>query len=82
MAILQGVELRLTLLTTVLDKNENFSLSDIYPDKHEALFIASQIKSGEKVSILCEFLNNNFNLVLPDLKNNHAPLTNLIHYSL
>ena len=45
-AVLQGVELRLALLTMVLDKNENLSLSDIYPDKHEALSIAGQIKTG------------------------------------
>jgi hypothetical protein len=36
-AVLQGVELRLVLLIMVSDKNKNLSLSDIYPDKHEAL---------------------------------------------
>ncbi len=33
-AALQGVELRLALLTTVSDDNKTLSLSDIYPDKH------------------------------------------------
>jgi hypothetical protein len=37
-AVLQGVELRLALLTTVSDEKEKLlSLSDIYLDKHEAL---------------------------------------------
>jgi hypothetical protein len=58
-AVLQGVELRLALLTTVLDKIKNLSLSDIYPDKHEALSIASQIKTGEKMRALHEVLNDN-----------------------
>ncbi len=53
-AVLQGVELRL-----VSDENKNLSLSDIYPDKHEAPSIASQIKSGEKLRTLREVLNNN-----------------------
>jgi len=58
-AVLQGVELHLALLTTVLEENENLSLSDIYPDKHEALSIAGQIKTGEKMRTLCEVLNDN-----------------------
>jgi hypothetical protein len=58
-AVLQGVELRLVLLTMVSDENKNLSLSEIYPDKHEALSIASQIKSSEKMRSLCEVLNNN-----------------------
>jgi hypothetical protein len=59
MAVLQGVELCLALLTMVSDKNKNLSLSDIYPDKHEAISIAGQIKTGEKMRTLCEVLNNN-----------------------
>ncbi len=39
-AVLQGIDFCLALLATVLGKNENLSLSDIYPDKHEALCIA------------------------------------------
>jgi hypothetical protein len=57
-AVLQGVKLCLNLLTTVLDKNKNLSLSDINPDKHEACSIAGQIKTGEKRTI-CEVLNAN-----------------------
>ncbi len=57
--VLQGVELRLALLTTVSDKNKNLSLSVIYPDKREALSIAGQIKTSEKMRTLCEVLNNN-----------------------
>ncbi len=58
-AVLQGVELCLALLTTLLDKNEDLSLSDIYPDKHEALSIAKQIKPGKKMQIFCKVLNDN-----------------------
>jgi hypothetical protein len=57
--VLQGVELPLALLTMVSDKNENFSLSDIYPDKHEALSIAGQINTSEKMRTLRKVLNNN-----------------------
>ncbi len=57
-AVLQGVELRLALITTVSDENENLSLSDICPDKHEALSITGQIKTGEKMRTLREVLNN------------------------
>ncbi len=58
-AVLQGVELRLALLTMVSDKNKNLSLSEIYLDKHEALSIAGQIKTSEKMRTLREVLNNN-----------------------
>jgi hypothetical protein len=60
MAVLQGVELLLALLTMVLDENKNLSLSEIYPDKHEALSIAGQIKTSEKMRTLREVLNDNF----------------------
>jgi hypothetical protein len=53
------VELRLALLTMVSDKNKNLSLSEIYLDKHEALSIAGQIKTSEKMRTLREVLNNN-----------------------
>jgi hypothetical protein len=59
MAVLQRVELCLALLTTVSDEKENLSFSEIYPDKHEAFSIASQIKISEKMRTLCEVLNNN-----------------------
>jgi hypothetical protein len=47
-AVLSGVELRLALLTTKTADNLNKSMLDIYPDKHEALTIAGQIKPGQK----------------------------------
>jgi hypothetical protein len=53
------VALRFALLTTVSDKNKNISISEIYPDKHEALSIAGQIKTSEKMRTLREVLNNN-----------------------
>ncbi len=59
MAVLQGVELPLALLTTVSDENKNLSLSEIYPDKHEALSIAGQIQTSEKMRTFCEVLNDN-----------------------
>jgi hypothetical protein len=48
-AVLSGVELRLALLTTTTPTNVNLSLSDIYPDKHEALQTAGKICAGEKM---------------------------------
>jgi hypothetical protein len=47
-AVLSGVELHLALLTTKTANNENQSISDNYPDKHEALIIAGQLKNGKK----------------------------------
>ncbi len=57
-AVLQVVELHLALPTTVLDKNKNLSLSEIYPDKHEALSVAGQTKTSEKMRTLREVLND------------------------
>jgi hypothetical protein len=57
-AVLQGVELRLALLTIMLDINKNLSLSDIYPDKHKALSTAGQIKSGQKMRTHCKVLDD------------------------
>ncbi len=51
-AVLQGVELRLALLTTMTLENANLSMSEIYPDKHAALRIAGQLKSLEKMQTL------------------------------
>jgi hypothetical protein len=45
-AVLSGVELRLALLTTRTPTNKYLSLSETYPDKHDALWLARQIKFG------------------------------------
>ena len=47
-AVLQGVELRLALLTTMTPENANMSMSDIYPDKYDVP-IAGQLKPSEKM---------------------------------
>ncbi len=52
MAVLSGVELRLALLTTRTPTNEDLSPSKIYPDKHNALQLAGQIKFGQKMRML------------------------------
>jgi hypothetical protein len=39
-AVLSGMELCLPLLTMVTTDNEHLSVSDIYPNKHEALLVA------------------------------------------
>jgi hypothetical protein len=57
-AVLSGVKLRLALLTTKTATNENQSISDIYPDKHEALTIAGQLKNGKKTQKLGEVLED------------------------
>jgi hypothetical protein len=51
-AVLAGVELRLALLTTLTSSNTKISISDIYPDKHDALQIAGQIRLGQKMRTL------------------------------
>jgi len=51
-AVLAGVELRLASLTTMTNANSELSLSDIYPDKHEALSIAGQLKPDQKMRTL------------------------------
>ncbi len=53
------MEQRLALLTTVSEENEDLSLSNIYPDKHEVLSIAGQIKPGKKMQALHKVLNDN-----------------------
>ena len=55
--VLKGVELRLALLTTMTPDNAHMSMSDIYPDKHEALSIAGQLKPSEKMRTLAAILS-------------------------
>ncbi len=57
-AVLSGVELRLALLTTKTADNLNKSMSDIHPDKHDALTIAGQLKSGQKMRKLGDILDD------------------------
>jgi hypothetical protein len=57
-AVLSGVELRLALLTSFTPANANLSMSDIYPDKHEALHIAGQLKTGQKMRTLSKILSD------------------------
>ncbi len=57
-AVLPGVELRLALLTTRTQQNFNMSLSDIYPNKHDALRLAGQLKPDEKMCTLGAVLDD------------------------
>jgi hypothetical protein len=57
-AVLSGVKLRLALLTTRNPANADLSLSDIYPDKDEALRLAEQLKLGQKMRTLSAVLDN------------------------
>jgi hypothetical protein len=52
MAVLSGMELHLALLTTRTPTNEDLSLPKIYPEKHNALQLAEQIKFGQKMRML------------------------------
>jgi hypothetical protein len=70
-AVLQGVELCLALLTTVPDKNENLSLSDVYPDKHVALSTANQTKTGQKMRTLREVLAVPMEVTFMDMEDKH-----------
>jgi hypothetical protein len=51
-AVLASVELCLALLTTLTPTNSKRSIFNIYPDKHDALLIAGQIKPGQKMRTL------------------------------
>jgi hypothetical protein len=57
-AVLSGVGLWLALLTTKTADNLNKSMSDIYPDKHDALTVAGQLKPGQKMRKLGDILDN------------------------
>ncbi len=57
-AVLSGVELRLALLTTKTADNLNKSMSDIYPDKHDALTITGQLKPSQKMRKLGDILDD------------------------
>jgi hypothetical protein len=50
--VLSGVELQLTLLTTMTPENADLSISTIYPDKHEALQTAGQLKEIQEMQTL------------------------------
>ncbi len=67
-AVLSGVELCLALLTSLIPTNINLSMSDIYPDKHEALCIAGQLKHGQKMRSLSEILSNESTLAPSQLE--------------
>jgi hypothetical protein len=51
-AVLSGVELQLTLLTTMTPENADLSISTIYPDKHKALQTAGQLKENQEMQTL------------------------------
>ncbi len=51
-----GEELCLALLPTITNENKHLSLLDIYPDKHEALSIAGQLKVDQNMRSLCDIL--------------------------
>ncbi len=57
-AVLSVFELRLALLTTRTSDNAKMSLSDIYPDKHDALQLAGQLKPDQKMRTLGAVLDN------------------------
>jgi hypothetical protein len=77
-AVLSGVELRLALLTMKTADNLNKSMSDIYPDKHEALTIAGQLKPGQKCINWVTFLTMNQDWAPSDLKKDHVQSTSMI----
>jgi hypothetical protein len=49
------------LLTTRTPANANLSLSGIYPDKDKALWLAGQLKLGQKMRTLSAVLDNKTN---------------------
>jgi hypothetical protein len=57
-AVLSGVELQLTLLTTMTPENADTSTSTIYPDKHEALQTAGQLKENQEMQTLRAILED------------------------
>jgi hypothetical protein len=59
-AVLSGVELQLALLTMVTADNEHLSMSDIYPDKHEALSTSGQLKLNKKMRLLRDILDDKY----------------------
>jgi hypothetical protein len=59
--VLSGVELRLALLTTRTPTNKDLSISEIYPDKHDALWLTGKIKLGQKMQTLKTVLGYELN---------------------
>ncbi len=57
-AVHSSVELHLALLTTKTAANENQNILVIYPEKHDALTIASQLRNGKKMQMLGEVLED------------------------
>ncbi len=45
-AVLSGVKLQLALLTAMTKANADMSMSKIYPNKHDALSLAGQLRPG------------------------------------
>jgi hypothetical protein len=78
--VISGVELRLALLTPRTPANKDLSLSKIYPDKHDALWLARQIKFGQKMRMLKAILDDEPSSSPARLKKNRAPSTSMIHY--
>ena len=56
-AVLFGVKLRLSALTTRMVENSEVSLSNLYPINHEALLVAGQLKPGSKMRTLGTILD-------------------------
>jgi hypothetical protein len=52
------MELRQALLTTRTPTNNDLSLSEIYPDKHDALWLARQIMFRQKMQMLKAVLDD------------------------
>ncbi len=57
-AVLSGIESCLALLITVTADNEHLSMSDIYPNKHESLSVAGQLKPDQKMISLHDILKD------------------------
>ena len=71
--VLSGMELRLALLTTRTPANADLSLLDIYPDNHEALRLAGQLKPGQMMQMLSAVLDNESMIMCPNQCRTHPP---------
>jgi hypothetical protein len=80
--VLSGVELRLALLTTRTPASANMSLSDIYPDKDEALWLAGQLKLGQKMLTLSAVLDDEMNSGLTRLEKKSCSIDKRDSFSL
>jgi hypothetical protein len=57
--VLSGVKLWLALPTTMTKANPDMSMSEIYPDKHDALSMAGQLRPGAQMRTLRTILEDN-----------------------